>query len=168
MLGQFSDEDAEWLAPAGRRIDLDAGQVLIGRGKPIESLFIVLTGHLSVVTDADVEIARLGSGEIVGEMSLIDQRPPSATVKVLEPSSVLAIERRLLLEKIDTDTGFASRFYRALALFLSDRMRTTVGRFGYGKVAADEEEELPEAVLEGIHMAGARFESIMRRLMSPP
>lgn len=166
ILGQLSDQDIDWLVRNGKRIDNDAGEVLIGHGQPIENLFIVLTGRLSVLLDGDIEVARLGPGEIVGEMSLIDGRPPSATLRVVEPSSLLAIDRGRLAEKIERDTGFAARFYRSMALFLSDRMRSTVARFGYGKVAPDEEDELPDAVLDNLHMAGTRFEEIMRRLLS--
>ena len=97
---------------------------------------------------------------------MIDGRPPSATLKVLEPSSVLAIDRTRLQEKLESDMGFAARFYRAIALFLSERMRSTVGRFGYGKLMADDEDALPDAVLDNLHMAGSRFEDLMRRLLS--
>jgi len=166
MLGQLSDEDVDWLARSGRRLDCAAGDVLIRQNEPIRDLFILLTGHAAVFVHDEREIAHLGSGEVVGEMSLIDQRPPSATVRMTAPSSLLAVDRQQLQNKLATDSGFAARFYRALALFLSDRMRTTVARFGYGKPVVDDEEELPEAVIENIHLAGVRFEAIMRRLMA--
>jgi CRP-like cAMP-binding protein len=166
MLGQLSDEDADWLARTGRRLDCAAGHVLIRQNEPIRDLFILLTGQASVFVDGERELARLDSGEVLGEMSLLDERPPSATVRMTAASSLLAVDRQQLQNKLATDTGFAARFYRALALFLSDRMRTTVGRFGYGKTVVDDEEELPEAVLENIHLAGVRFETIMRRLMA--
>jgi len=167
LLGQLADNDVEWLARAGERRDLAAGTVLIRRGQPITDFIIVLTGRLVVLGDNEAEIARLGAGEIVGEMSLLDHRPPSATARALEATTVLAIDRRRLQQKLEADTAFAARFYRALALFLSDRMRSTLGRLGYGKVSIDEEEELPEALLDNLHLAGARFEAIMRRLLAP-
>src|SRR6185436_6178421 len=78
------------------------------------------------------DIANLMCGEVAGEMSFLDSRPPSASVRALEKCSVLAIPKSRLSQKLETDTAFAARFYRALGVFLSDRLRNTVGLLGYG------------------------------------
>ena len=80
---------------------------------------------------------------------------------------VLAIDKSVLQAKLDGDTGFASRFYRAIAIFLSERMRTTVGRLGYGddSAGAVEEDELDANILDTVHLAGARFERLLQKLM---
>src|SRR5207248_3363178 len=129
---RLSDEDVDWLATAGKRKRLPAGTVLIREGKPIEALTFVLDGVLSVTAEGVSEIARLGSGEILGEMSLVDESPPSATVTVVEPATVLSIDRATLDAKTSCDPCFAARLYRAIAMFLSVRMRATVKRLGYG------------------------------------
>jgi CRP/FNR family transcriptional regulator, cyclic AMP receptor protein len=61
----------------------------------------------------------------MGEMSFVDQAPPSATVQAMEPSFVLDIPRRRLNAKLAEDAGFAARFYRALSMFLAARLRAT-------------------------------------------
>jgi len=137
----------------------------------INALYIVLDGLLSVYTvrpDCEIEIARLGAGEMVGEMSFIDARPPSATVKAIKESLVLAIPRSQLVSKLAQDSDFASRFYRALAIFLSDRLRGMVGQHGYGKdqPAAEATDELDESVLDNLHLAGSRFDRILKRLVT--
>ena len=86
LLGQLTDEDIEWLSHNGTKKHVLAGTVLIREGEPIESLYILLDGTLTVSVEAlgDREVTRSDTGEIVGEMSFVDTRPPSATVTVIE------------------------------------------------------------------------------------
>src|SRR4029077_368788 len=92
------------------------------------------------------EIARLNAGEIVGEMSFVDARPPSATRRGLEDSTVFAISKPVLTDKLSRDLGFAARFYRALAIYLSTTVRERHRMLGYGSGA-----ELGEAPQDGPH-----------------
>ena len=173
ILGQLSDDDIEWMIANGKRRQAQLGTVLIHEGKPIDALYIVLDGISSVSAGTRVrnEIAQLGAGEIVGEMSFVDARPPSATVAALQDSVVLSIDRSRLSAKLEQDTGFATRFYRAVAVFLSHRLRNTESRLlGYGTVQElDEdieyEDELDLSVLDNLHLAGARFDRMLKRLM---
>ena len=66
---------------AGMKKELPSGSVLIQEGQTVESLFLVLDGVLSVTKGSSVPIARLMSGEIVGEISFVDKHPPSASVQ---------------------------------------------------------------------------------------
>jgi CRP-like cAMP-binding protein len=171
FLGILNDADVEWMLAAGVKQELNPGQLLIQEGKPAASVFLVLEGALSVVARAagNREVARLLPGEIVGEMSCIDSRPPSATVKALGSVSVLAIPRLGLEARLSQDAPFAALFYRAIAVFLSDRLRSTVGLLGYcpGQTLAEEAsyaDEIDTAVLDNVSIAGARFDILQRRL----
>jgi CRP-like cAMP-binding protein len=68
-------------------------------------------------------IARLGPGQLVGDMSFLSGEAASASVVAVEDSRVLALPRTVLEEKLAADTGFAARFYRSLALVISRRLR---------------------------------------------
>lgn len=172
ILGQLNDADIDWLAKVGRKMRVSAQTTLIREGEPMETLYIVLDGLLSV-TDVELggqEIARLPAGEIIGEISLVDSRPPSATVTAITETILLAIPKQQLLAKLEQDVGFAARFYRAIAIFLADRLRNTVTRLGYGQTEALDESviyqaELDDNVLDNVHLAGVRFKQILERLM---
>lgn len=170
ILGQLSDDDVEWLSRAGLRTKVAAGMPLITEGKAIDSMYILLDGHMEVWVKGIGIVARLTSGEIMGEMSLVDSRPPSASVIARTDCLVLAISRSALNERLTQDVGFAARFYKAIATFLSDRLRGTVQRLGYGDQGASLDEdveldgELDLNVLDNVHLAGGRFERLLKKL----
>ncbi|MCL1474952.1 cyclic nucleotide-binding domain-containing protein [Argonema antarcticum A004/B2] len=170
ILGELSDDDIDWMLQTGKREEVPANTVLIEEGKPIDTLYLLLEGTLTVSIAAldNKEIATLSSGEMVGEMSFIDSRPPSATVKTIENSLLLSIPRRQLATRLQQDTGFCSRFYRALAILLSIRLRGTVGQLGYGKVSPHDGnidvEQLNPNILDNIAIARTRFDWMLRRL----
>ena len=175
LFGQLNDDDVEWMLTAGAKRFVPAGGVLIQQGVPVDAVFILLEGTLAVRLKSrrgpERELARLSAGEIVGEMSFVDARPPSATVKALEDSTVFALSKATLNRKLAADNGFAARFYRALAIYLSTTVRerhrdlgTSVG----GDGEAEEEDdvyELDPNVLDGVYLAGERFDRMVKRVM---
>lgn len=172
LLGELDDDDIDWMVSTGRREEVVAGTVLIQEGQPIDTLHILLEGTLSVSVAAleGKTIARLTSGAVVGEMSFADARPPAATVQAVENCLVLSIPRYQLIEKLKKDEGFASRFYRAIAIFLSTRLRGTVRYLGYAKGPLQSEdhgsEDLSPEMLDNVPLAKARFDWLLRRLRS--
>jgi len=171
VLGILDDSDANWLATAGKVRWVNVGAVIIEQGVPVDSVFIVIDGQLQVYSGS-VEIARLQAGEIVGEISFVDSRPPSASVKAVVDSQVLAIPKAALRSKLQKDLGFASRFYLSLATFLADRLRLADARLSAGPKGVEEGtqedlDELPVDMLENIALASARFDMIIKRLATP-
>jgi CRP/FNR family transcriptional regulator, cyclic AMP receptor protein len=166
ILSRLSDEDVDWMAAIGKRRQHPAGDILIKQGAEIASLMFVLDGKVSVEVEGVGQVANLGSGEMLGEMSLVDESPPSATVVVVEPTQMLHIPRNVLNAKLDADPAFAARLYRAIAMFLSVRMRSTVQRLGCGKATVASEDELDMALLDTVAIAGNRFDRMVKKLLS--
>lgn len=173
LLGELDDDDIDWMLATGTRENIAAGTVLIEEGVPINNLFILLEGTLTVTTAATQgrEIANLLSGDIVGEMSFIDTRPPSATVSAKGEALVLCISREKLADRLTLDIGFAARFYRALATCLSSRMRLTVnqlqnhGKPQFGSLNYElPVSELAKDALESVELAKTRLDWLLRRL----
>lgn len=170
LLGTLNETDIEWLARNGQKQHIQAGTTLIQEGCSIDSLYMVLDGRLSVrlASSNGMPVATLLSGEILGEISFVDHRPPLSSVVADEDSTILAVPRTVLAEKLAVDPAFASRFYRAVASFLADRLRTTVGRFGYGQneepAEIDEFTEIDDGSMEDISMAAVRFDHLLRKL----
>lgn len=157
ILGELDDGDIGWLARNGRMRDLGAGERLITAGQEVRELYFVTDGRLEVATPSGVRLSTLAIGDVVGEMSFVEKRRPDASVVALGAAQILAVPREALLAAFEQDTGFAARFYRALAIFLSDRLRTaSVGGRG--------DAELDEGVLDTLHQAGDRFVRLLNLL----
>jgi len=171
IFGQLDDRDVEWLARVGEKQNVPKGSQLIRAGEEFDSVYIVLEGRLSVSAPGiGHEIAHLGSGDIVGEMSFVDAQPPTVTVTSAEDSSVLAVAKEDLADRLEDDMGFAARFYRALSLFLCSRLRGTTQMLGYGNQDDAEEllsseDELNVEILDNVQIAGERFDRMLRQVL---
>lgn len=163
FLGQLNDRDVEWMIHNGQKIEIGIGEKLIQKGNFIDSLYILLSGQLSVCADnGDKEdIATLGVGEVVGEMSFLESRPPSVSVIAKKASVVYKISREVIDSRLSTNPDFRANFYYALALFLSNRLRKTTDQLGYG--IPEEEDLIDTKILDGVAKAGSRFGQILHR-----
>jgi CRP/FNR family cyclic AMP-dependent transcriptional regulator len=162
----LSDGDVEWLAQAGERVHVDPGTVLVPLGAHVDFIYFVLDGQLKVHTRNRDVINTLESGEIIGEMSLVDPEPTSVSVEAVTDATLLRIADSVVREKLASDPVFAARFYRALCVFLADRMRNTTQRLGDGNAGDDvhARDELNADLLDTVHLAGARFDRMLKRL----
>lgn len=165
ILGSMDDVDIEWMARSGKRVALRQGDTLIHEGKPIDHLYILIEGQLAVRIgkNAETQIATLLPGEIVGEISFVDNRNPIASVAALHESRVLALSRSELTAKLTRDSGFAARFYRAIANFLADRLFTTSSRLGYGAPEQDQD-VIEDTLMDDVSLASIRFDKLLRYL----
>ena len=66
------------------------GETLVKEGDPGDALFLIEKGEVSVRKGTN-EITKMGSGECIGEMALLDGEPRSATCVVIEDSVILKI-----------------------------------------------------------------------------
>ncbi len=168
ILGELEDSDLQWMVDAGTLRQVSPGTAIIEEDVPLFHTFIVVAGELAV-TRGGTEIARLGSGEIVGDMSLLDSRPPVATVTAVEDATVFAIPQQTLRSKLAGDNGFAARFYRALCIFLANRvsrMNVMVNAIAAPQSESDQMDEISPDTLENVALAGARFDWFLKRIRS--
>jgi CRP/FNR family transcriptional regulator, cyclic AMP receptor protein len=169
IFGLLTDADIDWMARVGVRRRMKDGEILIEQGKSVDSIILLLEGQLSVVVKDVGMVARLGVGEIVGEMSMVDSAPPSATVAAEGECLILSLDKNALLQKLASDPPFGSRFYEAMAVFLADRLRQMEQRLSGndGQDLAAEaisKDELDAGILDHVSMAGDRFDRMLKVL----
>lgn len=84
---------------------------LCNEGDPGGSLYMILSGRVKVSKVApngkDSILAFMGAGEVLGEMTLIDGSPRSATVEALETTRVLEVQRRDFLPLLERNPATA-------------------------------------------------------------
>ncbi|HET6603484.1 MAG TPA: EAL domain-containing protein [Xanthomonadaceae bacterium] len=88
---------------AAARIQLEPGQVLFREGDPPGSAFLIEHGRLEITTTRQgdsIVLGRLGAGDLLGEMAVIDDAPRTATVTALEASSLLVIDRGQIADRL--------------------------------------------------------------------
>jgi CRP-like cAMP-binding protein len=98
--------------------DVEPGTEVIREGEPGQGLFVVLSGQLEVVAGAGraeaVPLARLGTGDICGEMSLLANQPTSATVRALTRATVLFLAREYV-ERLTAAIPEVRDYFRSVA-----------------------------------------------------
>lgn len=96
--------------------ELAPGEALLLAGTENSVLYVVLSGLVSIhVPGADEAHTRLGAGECVGELSLVDGQRVSADVITDEPTLVLGFSREQLWSLIDSSPEAARNLLRILA-----------------------------------------------------
>lgn len=81
-------------------VEFADGQSVTAQGEPGDAFYLVLDGALDVTRDG-AAIKRLGPGDFVGEISLIDGRPRTATATAIGTVRALVIDRSAFTELMD-------------------------------------------------------------------
>ena len=125
VLGTLMDADIDALMRLGSRQEVPDGSAVIVEGQHPGAVFLVLDGELCVTVDGvEDPVGHVGGGEIVGEMSLLEGRVASATLRASNgPASLLRIPEAPLRRLLDSDPALAARFNRAMAMLLGHRLR---------------------------------------------
>ena len=108
VFGALAEPDVEALMRIGTRQQLRVGDRLLTERTHPDAIYLVLDGRLSVaVKGRDSVIAYVGKGDILGEMSLLESQPASATLCAITPVTVLRIPRGALEESLAADPSFS-------------------------------------------------------------
>ena len=118
------------------------GEVIVEQGKKTNALFILLNGRARVITadsrGREVILATLQPGDHIGEMSLIDNEPHSATVRAEVQTDVLMLGRVEFARCLPENTSMAYAVMRGLVQRLrhADRKIESLALMDvYGRVA---------------------------------
>jgi len=93
---------------------LEAGETLFEQGDPGDAFYMVVTGRVAVVVGTR-EVATFGPHEGIGEMALLDGQPRSATVRAVDPTTLLRIDQAAFEALVDRTPALARGIYRALS-----------------------------------------------------
>ncbi len=116
-LPPFSDlAPEELLAVSGvaeRRV-FETGEVVFEEGDEADGLYAVGAGQL-VVERAGRELARLGAGEVVGELAVLDGAPRTATVRAATHVEAFFVAQADFLELCDASPMLVKNLLRSMA-----------------------------------------------------
>ncbi|HEY7626852.1 MAG TPA: cyclic nucleotide-binding domain-containing protein [Ilumatobacteraceae bacterium] len=104
---------------------VEAGHTLFVEGAPSGNLYVILSGS-AVVRKNGRRIARLGAGDVVGELSVILGGPRTATVQADTPLEWLVLDRGSLREAIDEVPGLGWKVLTSVAARLDEANKRPV------------------------------------------
>ena len=121
-----SPDALQRVALAGHEQHLIRGDVLFNEGDPPEALYLVLRGRLAIALANPIDrresvVALMESGDLFGEMGMLDDGPRSAMARALEPTTVLSIPYDHVLPMFEENPKLLWNVARLLA----QRMRVT-------------------------------------------
>ena len=122
----FTEEEREKIEASGevKRIAQDA--FLIRAGEIDSTLFAVEDGHLDIVAMREgkpVVVATVGPGDVLGEVSFIDDSPRALSVRAGEEALVRAWDKRTLSERLAFEPQLLAKFASAMCELLVERLR---------------------------------------------
>jgi CRP-like cAMP-binding protein len=101
-------------------VRLDAGEILFKRGDPGDAFYVVESGRVRVFTldeeENELTLNALGAGEAFGELALVDDRPRSASVAALEPTTLRRLQRGDFLARVHTSPALTEVVIGLLSL----------------------------------------------------
>ncbi len=118
------------LAFAGQRIACTAGEVIFRQHEPSDAVYIVLEGEVDIFrerTDGRIKLARLGPGQLIGEIGVLCDRTRTATVEAASELQVLRIEKAVFLDFVNELPQLALSIIRELGCRL-DLMNEQLAR----------------------------------------
>ena len=169
FLSHLEDADVAWLVQACQKRVLKPQDILIQRGAVNQDIYMILQGKCEVKAANDLHLGEIESGELVGEISFVDQRRTTSQVNALTPVTLAHLSASTMDTKLRSDMGFSARFYRGVASVLAFRLRRNlqVAISGRRDILTSEDEfagQLDMQDLDATAQAGARLEFMVKAL----
>ncbi len=124
LFASMPDHDLETLCEMVTEVHLNAGEQLFAEGSPGDKAYIIESGEIEILKASggrSVLLAVRKSGEVIGEMSLLEAAPRFASGRARSESKLLAISHSQLDELLNTSPSAA----RSLLFTITSRLRST-------------------------------------------
>jgi CRP-like cAMP-binding protein len=121
-----SQKDLEKIAKAGDEVSMPAGSLIVDQGQTGREAFVVLEGTVTVKRNGK-KVASLGPGTVVGELSLLDHGPRTATVICETDCTLLLLSQRHFMAVVDDVPALSHKLLASLAGRIRDLDRQYFG-----------------------------------------
>ena len=123
----LTEQELRRIAAICREAKYAKGQIVTSQGEEGDEMFIVRDGLVEVTVGEAGEgprtVVNLGTGQVVGEMALVDRGPRSATVRCVTDATLNVIERDAFENLCQSSAQIGMVVYRNLAADLSFKLR---------------------------------------------
>ena len=101
ILGDFNDEDIEWIIDIGFKKTIHPQEFLIQANHKLNEIYFVLAGRVDIELPDGSLFGKIKSGEILGEMSFIEDEKPIVNAKVIEKTDVISITHESIIDRFE-------------------------------------------------------------------
>lgn len=122
----FTEEERARIESIGELKRIAEGAYLIRAGEVDSTLFAVEDGHLDIIANIDgraAVVATVGPGDVLGEVSFLDDSPRTVHVKAGEETVVRAWDKKTLSEALAFDPQLLAKFAVSVSELLVERLR---------------------------------------------
>ncbi|MGB7877454.1 MAG: cyclic nucleotide-binding domain-containing protein, partial [Ilumatobacteraceae bacterium] len=114
------------VAKASDEIRMTAGTLIVDQGQTGREAFVVIEGDIEVKRN-NRKVATLGPGAVVGELSLLDHGPRTATAVCATDCTLLVIDQRRFLGVLDAVPAITHKLLASLAARIRELDRQNFG-----------------------------------------
>ncbi len=129
LFSDFSDEDLKKVSTLTRKRVYQADEPVFQEKSQGNALYIIVNGSIRITKkigkEREKELAVLQSGDMFGEMALIDRKPTSASATSREETEILHINKEDFDYLLSDDKDFALKILMKIAQVISYRLRQT-------------------------------------------
>ena len=126
LFNACSKKELEKVAKAADEITMTEGSLIIDQGQTGREAFIILSGDVTIKRSGR-KIAVLGAGDVVGELSLLDHGPRTASAICATDCSLLVIDQRRFISVLDDVPSIAHKLMGVLASRIRQMDRSVFG-----------------------------------------
>ena len=119
LFSACSNRELTRIASLADEIEVPEGRVLIRQGEPGREFFVIIEGKAKVLRRGR-RAKTLGPGAGIGELSLLDQGPRSATVTATSDMYLLVLDSRSFSSLIAEVPSVTGKIFRVMAERLRD------------------------------------------------
>lgn len=150
LLEELHSSDLNWLMQAATYNSIPSETLLADPNQPSDDVFLILEGMVAIASPTRQAaiahsfekassseswsvpiLSQVLPGDFASLSSILDSKLLPYLIISESPCQVLCIPRAMLLQKLQEDASFASRFYRTVALLMSARNWRLVREFEY-------------------------------------
>lgn len=114
IFSQCSRSEFQTLARNTDQVSLPAGRTLIEQGHPNHSFYILLQGEADVLVNGN-RVGQMKSGDVFGEISMLDRGSATATVVTTTPVEVLVMSHAQFRDAVRSDENIAHNVIAVMA-----------------------------------------------------
>ncbi len=119
----LTNEDVDCIVEIAEEVHFADGQEVVRRSDPNRDLYLVLEGLTVIESERGQVLAKIGSGKVLGEIALIDDKPRSATVVSVKESRLALIPEAKLKKLMEDRPQMAVQLLKNIGRTLAERLR---------------------------------------------